>query len=60
MDNIELLVLRKQARLLQYQLASLLGVSPVFLSQLETGRKKITPKMEKRIRKAVEQNHGHR
>lgn len=58
MDNIELLVLRKRAGLLQYQLASLLGVSPVFLSQLETGRKGITAKMEKRIRKAVEQKHG--
>lgn len=53
MDNLELLILRKQAGLRQYELKNLLGISPVLQSQLETGRRTITPKMESEVRRVI-------
>jgi transcriptional regulator with XRE-family HTH domain len=53
MDQFELVVLRHQAGLRQYQLAALLGVTQTLLCDLERGRRPITPDAEQRIRQAI-------
>ena len=53
MNRIQLTTLRLKADLKQYQLAQRLGIHPSIISNLERGRRPITPEIVERIRKAI-------
>ncbi len=53
MDQYGLLLLRLKAGLKQYELAQLLGVPATIICDLERGRRPITPEVEKRIKRAI-------
>ncbi len=53
MDRFQLLALRLQAGLRQYQLAALLGVTQTWLCDLERGRRPITPQIQQRISQVI-------
>lgn len=53
MDGFQLVILRLKAQLKQYQLAQLLNIPPTIVCDLEKGRRKITPELEKQIRQAI-------
>lgn len=51
MNNIELIVVRLKAGLKQYELAEELGIPAPYLSEMETGRRPITPEIYKEIQR---------
>lgn len=55
MNGFQLVILRLKAGLKQYQLAQLLNIPPTIICDLEKGRRRITPEVEKRIRQAISQ-----
>jgi len=55
MDRYELILMRLQAGLKQYQLAQLLGVPQTTMCDWERGRRPINLEVERRIRQALNQ-----
>ena len=53
MDRFQLVILRLKAGLKQYQLAQLLNIPPTIVCDLERGRRRITPEVEKQIKQAI-------
>lgn len=53
MDRFELVLMRLRVNLKQYEVAQLLGVPPTIICDLESGRRPITPEIEKRIREDI-------
>jgi transcriptional regulator with XRE-family HTH domain len=52
-DGFVLKVARLKAGIKQFELAAQLGISPVELCEIETGRRKVTPDMYERISIAI-------
>lgn len=55
MDGIDILVARRRLDLRQWELASAIGIHPARLSEIERGRRPLTPALEQKIRLALEQ-----
>jgi len=53
MDRFQLILIRLKGGLKQYELAQLLGVPPTIICDLERGRRLITPDIEERIKRAI-------
>lgn len=53
--GLELKIARLRVGLKQYELAARIGISPVQLSEIEAGRRKISPDQLRRIVAAIEQ-----
>ena len=47
--GLELKIMRLKAGLKQYELAAKLGLSPVHLSEIETGRREVLPELYRKI-----------
>jgi len=59
-DAIELIVLRRQAGLWQYQLAALLDLPQTVISDMERAKRPIAPEVADRIRRAIDEAKGAR
>lgn len=55
MDRFMLIALRLKARLKQWELARLLNVSQTTLCDLERGRRRITPEIADKIKRAIDE-----
>lgn len=53
MAGVDLKVARIRARVPQWELAARLGISPPRLSEIEAGRRPITPEMATKIKQAL-------
>ena len=53
MNRIELICFRLRANLRQYEVAAILGIHPSIICDLERGRRPITPEIEEKIKKAI-------
>jgi len=50
MNGLDILVARRKLGLNQWQLASFLGIHPARLSEIERGRRALTPELEAKTR----------
>ena len=55
MDRFKLITIRLKAGLKQWELAQLLGISQTTLCDLERRRRPITPEIEEKIKKAIDE-----
>lgn len=50
MNGLDILVARRKLSLNQWQLASFIGIHPARLSEIERGRRPLTPELENKIK----------
>jgi len=55
MDGMELKLLRISKRVLQWDLAKKVGISPAKLSLIENGRRRVTPELAKLLVEGIEE-----
>ena len=57
-DGLEIKIARIRVGLRQYELAARLGITQVRLSEIECGRRRLTPELSQHIMEALEEAQG--